>query len=96
MPYFTQVRIWATCDGGMVEPADGGGVSIGGAAVSPGTAAAFTTFSCCGSGEGPPPSTGREFEGVTRGDFDVNSASAACRARAIRSRLSGYRLPEVE
>jgi hypothetical protein len=137
MPYFTQTRIRATCDAGIVEPADGGGVSIGGAAVpfSPltkssrpekgtsysttnkgwhtacgmvdradrlrqraalGIAAAFATSSACGgSGEGQPPRTGSEFERLTRGDFGVNSASAACRARAIRSRLSGYRLPRM-
>ena len=96
MPYFTQTRILATCDAGIVERADGGAVSIGGAAVPSGIAAAFATSSACGgAGEGPPPRTGSEFEGVTRGDFGVNSASAACRARAIRSRLSGYRLPGV-
>jgi hypothetical protein len=81
MPYFSQARILATCDAGIVERAEGGEVSIVGTAVASDIAAAFATSSACdGSGEGLPPRTGSEFERLTRGDFGMNNASAACRA----------------
>jgi hypothetical protein len=95
IPYFTQVRIRASCDAGISLPVAGLGMA-GGATVSRRTPAVREVSSARGaaanrSAAGP----AEEMDASTLRGFGANSASAARRARLARSRGSGNGSPEL-
>ena len=85
MPYFSQVRMRATCEGGISTGGGGGATGLSGSSRRADAGLIGSTRGLRADG-----SFGAVcwVAGVLTGGFDVNRASAAWRARVIRSRSS--------
>ena len=85
MPYFTQLRMRATCEGGISTGGGAGATGLSGSScrVDAGLIASTRGLRADGSVGGV-----CWVAGVLTGGFDVNRASAAWRALVIRSRSS--------